>query len=183
MFVLLALLCAGCGEKVPVTFDGAPPPPIATTFERLPELLAGIPTSSVPQLYEGLPSEFWEPELLLKELARAKTIRLHGHPFYEVPLAIPAADGEQVAQLFAARTSFAPFTDGKKGGGFHADYGWEWKTADGTTHAILCLEIGEVKLYGRKAELHCDLAPDATQKLHDLLSRYRKNRPAESPSP
>ena len=183
LFVLAALCLVGCKQEVKVVFDAAPPPPIETNFDRLPTVLAGIPKTEASLLYEGLPSEFWEPELLVQELARTKTIKLHGYPLYEELLALQGTDGEQFTALFSARTSFANYTDEKKGGGFHADYCLEWKTSEGTTHVVISLELGEVKMYGTKSELHCDLSQNAAQKLRQLLSRYRKNRPIETPSP
>ena len=92
-------------------------------------------------------------------------------------------DGEQFTALLSARTSFAKYTDAKQGGGFHADYGLEWKGGEEITHVLIGLESGEVKMYGPKSELHCDLSPEAAQKLRQLLGRYRKNRPVETPSP
>lgn len=180
LLVLTVLWLIGCKQEIKVAFDGAPPPPITTNFDRLPTVLAGIPKTGAALLYEGLPSEFWEPESLVQELARAKTIKLHGYPFYEEQLAFHEADGEQFTALLAARNSFAKFTDGKNGGGFHADYCLEWKSGEETTHIVIALESGEVKMYGPKSELHCDLSQEAAQKLRQLLIRYRKNRPVEA---
>ncbi|MBC7815521.1 MAG: hypothetical protein IAG10_01320 [Planctomycetaceae bacterium] len=183
LFVLAALWLVGCKQEVKVAFDITPPPPIETNFDRLPTVLAGIPKTGVALLYEGLPSDFWEPQLLEQELARTKTVRLHGYPFYEELLAWQGADGEQLTALLSARTSFATYTDGKKGGGFHANYCLEWKSSEGTTHVVISLEGGEVKMYVPKSELHCDLSQEAAQKLRQLLSPYRKNCPVETPSP
>ena len=144
MFVLVALWLVGCRQEVKVAFDTTPPPPIETNFDRLPTVLAGIPKTGAALLYEGLPSEFWEPEALVQELARAKTIKLHGYPLYEELLAWQGTDGEQLTALFSARTSFAKYTDGKKGGGFHANYCLEWKSGEGTTHVVIALEGGAV---------------------------------------
>ncbi len=183
LFVLAVLWLVGCNQEVKVAVDITPPPPIETNFDRLPTILAGIPKTGVALLYEGLPSDFWEPQLLEQELARTKTIRLHGYPFYEELLALQGTDGEQFTALFSARTSFTKYTDGKKGGGFHANYCLEWKTGEETTHVVIALECGEVKMFGPKSELHCDLSQEAAQKLRQLLSRYRKNCPVETPSP
>lgn len=180
-FVLAALWLVGCKQEVQVAFDLTPPPPIETNFDRLPTVLAGIPKSGSALLYEGLPSDFWEPQLLEQELARKKTIRLHGYPFYEERLAWQGTDEEQLTALLSASASFAKYTDGKKGGGFHANYCLEWKSGEETTHAIICLEIGEVKLYGPKSQLHCDLSLEAARKVRQLLSNYRKNCPVETP--
>ncbi len=182
LFVLVALSLAGCKQEVKVAVDLTPPPPIETNFDRLPTVLAGIPKTGAALLYEGLPSDFWEPQLLEQEIARTKTIRHHGYPFYEELLAWQGTDGEQLTALLSARTSFATYTEGKKGGGFHANYCLEWKTGEGTTHAVIALEYGEVKIYGPKSKLHCDLSPEAAQKLRQLLKPYRKNCPIETPS-
>ena len=53
-------------------------------------------------LYEGLPSEFWEPELREQELNQAKTIKLHGYPFYEEPIALKGTDAEPIDALFSS---------------------------------------------------------------------------------
>lgn len=183
LFVLAALWLIGCKQETKVVFDGVPPPPIEKNFDRLPTVLAGIQKTGDLRLYEGLPSDFWEPELLEQELKRTKTIKLYGYPLYEDQLALQETDGEQFTALLSARTSFATFSDAKKCEGFHADYGLEWKTGEETTHALIGLECGEVKLYGPKSQLHCDLSPEAAEKLRQLLNRYRKNRPVEKPSP
>lgn len=177
LFVLAVLCLVGCGQEVKVAFDLKPPPSIETNFDRLSTVLAGIPKSGVALLYEGLPSDFWEPQLLEQELATKKSIRLHGYPFYEELLAWQETDGEQITALLAVQSSFASYTDGKKGGGFHANYCLEWKTGEETTRIVVALENGEVKIYGPKSQLHCDLSQEAAQKLRQLLSRYRKNCP------
>jgi hypothetical protein len=179
--VLVAFWLAGCKQESRVVLDLAPPPPISTSFDRLPTVLAGIPKTGTALLYEGLPSDFWEPQLLEQELAQKKTVRLHGYPFYEELLAWQGTDGEQVTELLSARSSFAKFTSGKKGGGFHANYCLEWKTGEDLTHVIIALDYGEVKIYGPKSELHCDLSQEAAQKLRQILRRYRQNCPVESP--
>jgi hypothetical protein len=97
--MLGALWLVGCRQEFNVTFDAAPPPSIETNFDRLSTVLASIPKTGAALLYEGLPSDFWEPELLLQELARAKTIRLHGYPLYEEPLTMQGTDGEQLTGL------------------------------------------------------------------------------------
>lgn len=182
LIVLIALVFVGCKQEVNVVFDAAPPPPIETDFDRLPIILSGIPKTGELSLFEGLPSEFWEPQLMEQELARTKTTMLHGYPLYKEQLTIQGSDGEQLTAVLSAPTSFTKFTDGKKGGGFHADYCLEWKFGEGTTHVVISLEGSEVKMYGPKSQLHCDLTPEAAQKLKQILGPYRKNRPMEEPS-
>lgn len=178
--VLVPLWLAGCTQEGNVSFNLMPPPPIDTNFDRLPTVLEGIPKTGAAVLYEGLPSDFWEPQLLEQELARKKTVRIHGYPFYEELLAWQETDREQLTELLFARTSFAKYTSGKKGGGFHANYCLEWNAGGERAHMIIALDYGEVKIYGPKGELHCDLSQEAAQKLRQVFSRYRKNCPVES---
>ena len=57
----------------------------------------------------------------------------------------------------------------------------EWKSGDVVTRALICLECGEVKFFGPGAELHCDLNPDAGEKIARRASPFQKNRPSETP--
>ena len=175
--VLAIALCAGCGPRSVVP-DEPPPPAIATSFERLPELLAGIQGGEV-SLYEGLPDAFWEPDLRAKHLKQKKTIRLHGYPFYEERPTLKDADSRQLTATLSAPSSFSGYSGLKSAGEYNPDYCISWKSSGGETQALVSLECAEVKLYGPKSELHCDLTPQAAEQLKQLLQPYRKNRPAE----
>ena len=80
--------------------------------------------------------------------------------------------------MLSAKGSFKRYRGQKACGGYHPDYCVEWKTGDATTRALICMECGEVKFFGPRSELHCDLIPEATEKLAQRLAPYRKNRPA-----
>jgi hypothetical protein len=172
-----ATLLAGCTGAPNVEVGQEPPRPISTDFGRLPSALEGIRKSGEVVLYEGLPSEFWEPQLREREVGRKKTIRLHGHPFYDERLAVGVADAERITALFSAKGSFRRYRGPKGCGGYDPDYCVEWKTGDGATRALISLERGEVKIFGPRSELHCDLSPEAGQRLGQWLSLYQKNRP------
>ena len=79
---------AGCTQAPNVDVEYEPPKQISTDFGRLPAVLEGIRKSGEVVLHEGLPSEFWEPQLREQEMSRKKTIRLHGYPFYDERLAL-----------------------------------------------------------------------------------------------
>ena len=83
--ILAATLFAGCSQASRVEVEYEQPLKTETNFANLPKVLAGIPKSGDLMLYEGLPSEFWEPELREQELNQKKTIKLHAYPFYEGP--------------------------------------------------------------------------------------------------
>src|SRR4029079_16683380 len=82
------------------------PGQVSTDFGRLPSVIEGIRKSGDVVLYEGLPSEFWEPLLREQEEKRKKTIRLHGYTFYDERLALGESDAERFTAMFSAKGSF-----------------------------------------------------------------------------
>src|SRR5215218_7861391 len=102
-WLLLPALIAGCSQPPSVEVVHEQPKPISKDLGRLPSILDGIAKSREVLLHEGLPSEFWEPELMEREVARKKTIRLHGYPFYDERIVRGQADAGQLTALFSAR--------------------------------------------------------------------------------
>jgi hypothetical protein len=187
--VLVAMLCLvqglGCREAAEVVIDEKPPPVVSTDFARLPDILAGVRNTGDVRLHQGLPSEFWEPQLRMQELAQKETLDVHGHPVYEEQLTPSGADVEQLTSILSATESYQSFDirNRKKCGGFTAEYCVEWTTGESVTQLLICLECREVILFAPQSELHCNLAADAAQRLKQLLARYDKNRPSESANP
>lgn len=118
-----------------------------------------------------------------RELAQKKTIRLHGYPFYEDSRNLPGTEAGPFTALFTSKLSFKRYDGRKQCGGYSPDYSIEWKLGEAATQALICLECGEVKMFGPKSELHCDLSMQAHQRLRDLLHPYEKNRPPAKSSP
>jgi hypothetical protein len=176
--LLVATLFAGCSQPSPVGREYEQPLKTDTNFAHLTLVLAGIPKSGDISLHEGLPSEFWEPELREQELNRAKTIAIHGHRFYEEPLTVQGKDADPFTALFSSRKSLQRYNANKRCGGYAPDYMVEWKAGEAVTQVLISLECGEVKMFGPKGELHCDLSPEAQQRLGPLLRPYQKNRPS-----
>jgi hypothetical protein len=175
---LAVTLFAGCTARPEVAVEEEPPPATDTNFDRLADILGGISSAGEVLLYEGLPSEFWEPELRARELRQKETVRLQGYPFYDEAQQMPATDAAALTVLLSARESFARYNSRKSCGGFQPEYCLEWTTGEAGTQALISLECGEVKLYGPRGELYCDLAAAAVQKLKQVLSPYQKNSPA-----
>ena len=176
--MLICALLVGC-SRGPI--DNEPPPPTDTSFDRLPAILAGLSSAGEVLLYEGLPSEFWEPELRQRELGEKETIKLHGYPVHEETMQIQETDAGRLTALFSAKKSFAPYRGSKACGGFQPEFALEWKTDEAVTLALICLECGEVKLFGPNTELYCDLSGEVVLQLQQLLDPYRMNSPASEP--
>jgi hypothetical protein len=169
-------LLAGCTAPPDVAIEEEPPPAINTNFDRLGDILSGISGAGDLLLYEGLPSEFWEPQLRQKALKEEETIALHGYAVYDDARQLPAEEADPLTSLLSTKESFAPRRAGKACGGFQPEFCLEWTGGGAATQALISLECGEVKLFGPKGELYCDLVPAASQKLKPLLTRHQ-NRP------
>jgi hypothetical protein len=179
--ILGAALLAGCTRAPIAEIPHEKPAQVSTDLVRLKLILDGISASKEVMLYEGLPSEFWEPQLREREVNRKKTIGLHGYRFYDDRLPLQGSDADQFTALFSDRRSFQRYRSQKACGGYHPDYCIEWKKGDASTRALICLECGEVKFFAAQSQLYCDLSREAGQKLAQWLSSYRKNRPAVEP--
>ncbi len=176
--ILTAVLIAGCSRPPEVQVAYEPPKPVSKDFAQLRSILNELPRTGEVALYEGLPSEFWEPQLRETEAKQKKTLGLHGYLFYDEQLAPEESDRKQLTALFTDARSFQRHRDVKVCGGYHPDYCVEWKNGDATTRALICLECAEVQFFARRGELYCDLSPEANQRLSRCLGAYRKNRPA-----
>lgn len=174
----VVLLFAGCSRAPNVQVASEPPKPVSKDFAQLRSILETVPRTGDVALYEGLPSEFWEPQLRETEATQKKTLGLHGYLFYDERLAPEESDRKQLTALFTDARSFQRHRDVKVCGGYHPDYCVEWKSGDATARALVCLECAEVQLFARRGELYCDLSPEATQRLSRCLGAYRRNRPA-----
>jgi hypothetical protein len=176
---LVAVLCLvqglGCREAPEVVIDEKPLPAVSTDFARLPDILAGIRNTDEVRLYQGLPSEFWEPQLRSQELAQKETLDVHGHPVYEEQLAPADEDAERLTAILAATESYQSFDirNRKKCGGFTAEFCVEWATGKAATQILICLECGEAMLFAANSELHCQLSPEAAQRLRQVLTSYQ----------
>ena len=181
--LLVAVMFVGCRDAAEDVVE-EPPPAVGTDFSRLPEVLTGVQKTGRVVLYEGLPSEFWEPQLREQLFSQKDTLDVHGYPVHDEQLTPSSTDAEQLTSLFSARESFQAInkSDRKTCGGFTAEYCVEWTTGETVTQALICLECGEVMLFGPQSELHCNLSPDTAKRLKQLLSPYQKNAPKEKPN-
>ncbi len=160
--LVLAVLLAG------VAVAGTPPP---STFAQ------AIRGSAAITLLEGLPHPEGESEIFEKERAKPhKTVA--GYPFYEAPLVLKTEDAEKLRALLGEPAALERWSGEKKCGGFHPDYAIEVEKAGVTWRALVCFGCGEVKLFGGSKESTHDMSRAADQALRELLTPYRKNRPA-----
>lgn len=128
-------------------------------------------------LYEGLPHQTNEQELLKQELATKKTIRLHNFPFYERPLNVSASDVELLRKLSANKAGYHSYSGPKLCGEFHPDYCIVWKKGEAVYHLLICLGCHEIEFFGRDLNLKLDMPSDTYKEFGDILKKYRDQRP------
>ena len=129
-------------------------------------------------LWEGLPHQGFESDLMESERRSKPVQELHGYWFYEEPLAPSAEDAKRLTQLLSDPATYKPFSGEKKCGGFHPDYAVEWQKNSNTYRALICFGCDEAKLFGPAIDERHDLNEQAMQELEALLTKHRKNRPA-----
>ncbi len=148
-----------------------------TNFGNHKSLANGVQKSDKVILREGLPHQTFERELLDQELKSKKTVKFNEFPYYGESLQLKEGDAKKLTALFCDPKSFEPFLGYKKCGGFHPDYCIEWQVGKEVYRAHICFGCHEMKCFGPKAELYCDISDDAYKQLEEILHSYRKNRP------
>jgi hypothetical protein len=175
-----ALLLAGCSRPAAPAPRADPPKDVSTDFRRLRSVLEGLGKPEEIAVYPGLPSEFWEPQLREDEASRNPTTRRQGYVFYDDRRELAGEAAGRIVAILTSERSYQRRRAAKKCGGYDPDYCIEWKSNGETTSILICLECGEVKLIGPRAELYCDLSPESGEDLGACLKPYRKS-PASEP--
>jgi hypothetical protein len=155
----------------------ADPKETDTNFDNHKALAVAIAKADRVILYEGLPHQTFEQQLLQEELKNKKTVKLNDFPFYTETLSLKDADAKSLKALFIEAAAFKQYSGPKRCGGFHPDYALEWHVGKDVYRAQICFGCQEVKIFGPKSEVHCDMRPDTNKQLQATLKPYRKNRP------
>ena len=173
-FAALLCLSLGCEGKRSRELDGEKPEVFETNIEIL---VAEIQKCEMVSLYEGLPNDYYEPELLAKELKDKDSVLLHEFPFYDEPITPEEKVSKELIALCGNPKTFRRYKGPKKCGGFHPDWCVEWKNGEATYLVLLCFGCCEARLYGPKNDVFSDLETEALKRLRELLTPLQKNRP------
>ena len=142
-----------------------------------------IPTATAMNLYEGLPHQTFEGDLLGKEMKRKDVVTYAKFPFYKKPFKLAKADEASLRKLLTDAKTFGSFypynsTSPKNCGGFHPDYCIELEVNKKKVHVLVCFGCHEVKIAHPEYKLYCNINRDAYKEFGRILKKYKKNRPA-----
>jgi hypothetical protein len=144
----------------------------------LPEFHKSLKSSQEVVIFEGLPHQGWERELLKSEIRSKETLKLHGFHFYSRQLEPSVDDNRALVGALSADGGIVEWAGMKMCGGYHPDYAVRWTDSTGITfEALICFGCHEIKLYGDGLQLYADLNDDIYRSLKEILAGYERQRP------
>jgi uncharacterized sulfatase len=149
----------------------------AEAFAQIGTVAKSLVSSKEIQLFEGLPHQYWEKELLDEELKSKRTVQVYDFPFYQEKRAMAEEDAAVVRRILSDVKSVEAWRGEKLCGGYHPDYLLEWREEEDVYRAQICLGCHELKFFAKDLEISCDIHEDACEKLASVLRKYQKNRP------
>ena len=143
-----------------------------------------IKTADSLEVLEGLPHQYWEPEIRAVEAAKPDIVDIAGELFYPKPLDVSIEQKNQLTEKFLQETlltvpdSNAPVFP-KGCGGFHADYALRWtKNGSAVAAALVCFGCEEILLVSEKAKVSSNFTGEGKSYLPPALKPLRQSRPA-----
>jgi hypothetical protein len=128
-------------------------------------------------VYEGLPHQSYEGQLLAAEIKAKPTVTLHDFPFYEETLSIDKEDEAKLIAILGDSANFKIAGLVKKCGGFHPEFAVKWNTKAGENMGLICFGCGEYQIFGNGLMRKYDMDGGCHEELREILAAYRKNRP------
>jgi len=126
-------------------------------------------------VYEGLPHQMFESDLLKSEKKEKDTTTIAVYPFYTPKTQVEGGVISTLKTIISDSGNYTQFTGEKLCGGFHPDYAVEWSDGDNRYSILLCYGCSEVLLLDGKRSYRYDFR--FTDKLKKLLSTYSSKRP------
>ena len=173
VLTLLALALIGCNPAIEADPNLGP----EADYSRYRAFAAEIEGASAPTLYEGLPSDFNEGELLKAELEKDVHLELQGETLYKETLTLSEEDAERLTALLSGDDVAVPYKGAKTCGPFHADYALEWTVEGEKRVAMICFTCHEIIAVGPAGQAITDTSESGYKELQQILRKYRKNRP------
>lgn len=148
----------------------------ADSIEAAEDFRKSVAAADQLMVYEGLPHQSLERELLQRETKRSDVTKIAEFSFYTPAT---SATNVRLKEVLADSMSIAEWRDS---GGlccvFHPDYCVSW-TSDGKTYAaLICFGCHEVIFVEGKRRFHYSLVGKAYESLKRDLAEYASKRPS-----
>lgn len=128
-------------------------------------------------VYEGLPHQTFEAELLTAEKAKNGITGLGGYPFYTPKIQIKTLDLSAFKKIISDSSNYTRFLGEKRCGGFHPDYAVEWSDGDKVYLILFCFGCDEVLIIDGKNTYRYDYQLIDDNK--KLFTTYELKRPKQ----
>lgn len=166
-----ACLFTACATSNPI---GKPVPVAAGE-----EIRSSLQSAQRLMVYEGLPHQAHEKELIAREIVRKDTTRLHGYPFYTP--ARPAKQAAGLRRVLGSADSYKVYGGPKTCGGFHPDYAVSWNDGAKSYQLLVCFGCGEVLATDGATSMPFSLKNPVVAELRGLLDGHSLKRPRGAP--
>jgi len=128
-------------------------------------------------VYEGLPHQMFEADLLKTEKERKDILKLGGFPFYTPKIAVSDKVAKTLRDATTDPASYAVFSGEKRCGGFHPDYAVAWVDGDKEYAILFCYGCVEALIIDGKKSYRYDFKKIAN--LKKLFEPFKSKRPTK----
>lgn len=150
----------------------------ASSFRFLPEVSQFIQKAEEIWVFEGLPHQTWEPELLEREKATKKTIAIGAFPFYAEPVKPSPNKSTTLRTLLTGTNGLMPMMRTPMCGGFHPDFAIRFRSGDKVCDVLICNGCGEATIEFGNRKVYGTLKSG----WEEALDEFRKLRPLSAPA-
>ena len=128
-------------------------------------------------IYEGLPHQLFESDLLKAEMRREDTTKLGGYPFYTPSVEVQGELLKTLKEITAESDSYTEFTGEKRCGGFHPDYALSWSDGPKDYSVLFCFGCAEALVVDGRKSYRYDFKK--MEMLKKQLGQFKFKRPSE----
>jgi hypothetical protein len=129
-------------------------PEMTNTFRFVPAALKFIEGAEKITVFEGMPHQLFERELLGSELEKTEETIIGSYPFYPQSQDFMAKDELTLRDLLRDENSLRPFFYPKNCGGFHPDYAIRFTKGEEHSDLLLCFGCGDAQILHKGKVIH-----------------------------
>ena len=150
--------------------------PVPASKEDSSEIRLAIAQAAKLTVYEGLPHQMFERDLLVAESKRKDTEMIGSFRFYNPSIAVN--NPKTLQRILASSDTIQIFQGEKLCGGFHPDYAVQWADEAGISfNAQICFGCQEIIYSVGKNQYRYEISEDAIGQLRNELVTYANKRP------